>query len=101
MAAAEEQTDFDRAVQFVRDLPADGDVQLDNAVKLQFYGWFKQATVGTCAEKGGDRPSMFYYANQQKYDAWAALGDMSADDAKAAYVAKLKEVTAGTSQEFS
>ena len=59
---------------------------MSNEDKLEFYGLFKQATVGDC---NTDRPGMFDPKGKAKWDAWKAKEGMSADDAKAAYVAKV------------
>eukprot|EP00484_Ammonia_sp_Unknown_P000562 CAMPEP_0197020770 /NCGR_PEP_ID=MMETSP1384-20130603/1668_1 /TAXON_ID=29189 /ORGANISM="Ammonia sp." /LENGTH=103 /DNA_ID=CAMNT_0042448459 /DNA_START=142 /DNA_END=453 /DNA_ORIENTATION=- len=84
---------FEQATEFVKNLPADGDVQLSNETRLKFYGWFKQATVGKCAEKGGGQPWAVQVEARAKWDAWNALGDMSPEDAKKAYVDELTNVT--------
>ena len=60
---------------------------LSNEDKLEFYGLFKQATVGDC---NTERPGMFDPKGKAKWDAWDAKKGMSADDAKAAYVAKVQ-----------
>jgi acyl-CoA-binding protein len=58
---------------------------------LRMYALFKCATVGTCADKGGDRPGMFSFEAKAKWDAWNALGNMSVEEAKAAYVQALTD----------
>lgn len=76
-------------------------VTISNDDKLQIYANYQQATVGPCQ---GSRPSAFrqagvYNASQAggdadcyKYDAWKALGDMTSDAAKEAYVAIMDRV---------
>eukprot|EP00486_Rosalina_sp_Unknown_P002008 CAMPEP_0201565138 /NCGR_PEP_ID=MMETSP0190_2-20130828/4011_1 /ASSEMBLY_ACC=CAM_ASM_000263 /TAXON_ID=37353 /ORGANISM="Rosalina sp." /LENGTH=103 /DNA_ID=CAMNT_0047982251 /DNA_START=57 /DNA_END=368 /DNA_ORIENTATION=- len=91
--AAAAKSPFEQATEFVKNLPKDGDVQLDNAVKLKFYAWFKQGTVGKCSEKGGSQPWAVQVEARAKWDAWNALGDMTADDAKKAYVDELTNLT--------
>ena len=61
---------------------------LSNEDKLEFYGLFKQATVG---DVNTERPGMFDMKGKAKWDAWEAKKGMSSDDAKAAYVAKVTE----------
>eukprot|EP00486_Rosalina_sp_Unknown_P000174 CAMPEP_0201565506 /NCGR_PEP_ID=MMETSP0190_2-20130828/4647_1 /ASSEMBLY_ACC=CAM_ASM_000263 /TAXON_ID=37353 /ORGANISM="Rosalina sp." /LENGTH=101 /DNA_ID=CAMNT_0047983081 /DNA_START=78 /DNA_END=379 /DNA_ORIENTATION=+ len=92
MAAAAKSA-FEQATDFVKNLPKDGDVVLSNEVKLKFYALFKQATVGKCSEKGGGQPWAVQVEARAKWDAWNALGDLSADDAKKQYVEKLTEMT--------
>ena len=67
---------------------ADAVAALSNEDKLEFYGLFKQATVGDC---NTDRPGMFDPKGRAKWDAWESKKGMSQDDAKAAYVAKVQE----------
>ena len=61
---------------------------LSNDDKLEFYGLFKQATVG---DVNTERPGMLDMKGKAKWDAWKAKEGMSQDDAKAAYVAKVQE----------
>ena len=61
---------------------------LSNEEKLEFYGLFKQATVG---DVNTERPGMFDPKGKAKWDAWKAKEGMSSDDAKAAYVALTQE----------
>eukprot|EP01041_Mallomonas_annulata_P011420 gene11420-23892_t len=51
--------------------------------KLNLYALYKQATAGPCK---GDRPGLFDFVNRAKYDAWHALGNMSAEDAGNRYI---------------
>ena len=75
--------DFDAAVAFVRALPKDGPIQLDNAAKLEFYGLYKQATEGDVT---GTQPWAVQFEARAKWDAWAANKGMAADEAKQKYV---------------
>ena len=67
---------------------ADAVGALANEEKLEFYGLFKQGTVG---DVNTERPGMFDMKGKAKWDAWKAKEGMSQDDAKAAYVAKVQE----------
>jgi len=53
-----------------------------NEVKLKMYSLFKQATEGKNETK---KPSAFNFVAQVKWTAWNDLGDMTKDEAKAAY----------------
>lgn len=66
--------------------------EVDNMMKLQLYSFFKQATEGPVK---GDRPGMFNLIERAKYDAWAALGNMSKDDAQKKYIDVVKDVFGG------
>ncbi len=45
-----------------------------------------QATDGVCTTR---QPGFYDVANRMKWNAWKALGDMSSDEAKRRYIAKL------------
>lgn len=76
-------SDFEQAVAWVRALPKDGPIQLSNAVKLEFYGLYKQATEG---EVQGTQPWAVQMEARAKWDAWASRKGLSAEKAKEAYV---------------
>jgi len=57
---------------------------------LQLYATFKQATAGEAAN--AKKPSRFDFVSKAKYDAWATLAGVSADDAKQRYVATVQRL---------
>jgi len=82
--------DFEKAVAYIRSLPK-GESTITQEQQLQFYANFKQATVGTCSQHGGSQPWAVQFEARAKWDAWNALGNKSADDAKADYVKLLDQ----------
>ena len=54
-----------------------------NDMLLKLYALFKQATEG---DVQGDRPGMMDFKGRAKFDAWAAIEGMSAEDAMQEYV---------------
>ncbi len=54
-----------------------------NDMKLRLYAHFKQATEGDVA---GDKPGFTDFVGRAKYEAWAKIKGLSADDAMKAYV---------------
>ena len=54
-----------------------------NADLLKLYSLYKQATEG---DVQGKRPGMMDIKGRAKYDAWAAIEGMSAEDAMQDYV---------------
>lgn len=58
---------------------------------LRLYALFKQATVG---DVSGGRPGAFDFKARAKYDAWAERRGMTAEAARAAYVALVDELLA-------
>ncbi|CAJ1020933.1 Acyl CoA binding protein, putative [Leishmania lindenbergi] len=82
-------SDFDAAVVYVRSLPKDGPVQLDNGSKLKFYSLYKQGTEG---DVKGAQPWAVQVEARAKWDAWNSCKGMSSQDAKAAYVKLLATV---------
>ncbi len=77
MATEEE---FQAAVKRVEGLPK----RPSNDDLLALYSLYKQATAG---DVSGKRPGMLDVKGRAKYDAWAKRQGMSAEDARAAYVA--------------
>ena len=55
----------------------------DNPSLLKLYSLYKQATEG---DVRGERPGGFDFVGGAKYDAWAKLKGMSADDAMTHYI---------------
>ncbi len=73
---------FDAAVAAVQGMQDDP----GNDTKLRLYALYKQATEGDVT---GSRPGMLNLVGRSKYDAWAAVQGMSAEEAQAAYIAEV------------
>lgn len=86
---------FSQAVAYVSRQPPT--TQVPDAVRLRFYGLYKQATAGPLHNRS-PRPSLFDYKARAKWDAWAACGAMPAAQAKQLYVARLAATTPGWSE---
>ncbi|MEJ2682593.1 MAG: acyl-CoA-binding protein [Gammaproteobacteria bacterium] len=54
-----------------------------NALKLDLYGLFKQATEGDIT---GKKPGLLDAVGRAKYSAWASRGGMSSEEAMRAYL---------------
>ncbi len=55
----------------------------DNAVLLELYALYKQATAG---DVSGERPGMMDFINRAKYDAWERYRGYSSDAAMERYL---------------
>ena len=73
------QNEFEAAIERVNGLPAPP----SQAVQLDLYGLYKQATQG---DASGKRPGMMDIRGRAKFDAWSARQGMSKDDAMKAYI---------------
>jgi len=62
---------------------------LNDTQKLNFYGLYKQATVGPC---NTDKPGFFDRAGRAKWDAWSGLGAMGKIEAMAGYVEAMAKI---------
>lgn len=82
MASVDE---FEGAVKRVQDLPK----RPSNDVLLELYGLYKQATEGDVSSK---RPGMLDVKGRAKWDAWSGRKGMSAESARAAYVALVQRL---------
>ena len=84
MATEEE---FRAAAEDVKGLPSDP----GNDTKLKLYALHKQATDG---DVDGKRPGFTNLVGRAKYDAWADVRGMSAEDAREAYVSLVRSLGA-------
>ena len=74
------QAQFEAAVASSKTLPE----RPDNAMLLQLYALYKQASEG---DVQGRRPGFTDMVGRAKYDAWAAIRGTAASDAMQQYVA--------------
>merc|ERR1719221_1273012 len=75
------ETEFKKAVWLIRNGPKkEGSTEQ----KLNFYKYYKQATVGNVQ---GSQPYRVQFEARSKWDAWNSVKDMSKDDAKKEYIA--------------
>lgn len=79
------ESDFDDAKQYVE--AHAGAISQDDLLKL--YGLFKQSVVGTCDKP---KPGLLQFSQRAKWDAWSKLGNMSKEDAIAAYISELGRI---------
>ncbi|CAL9698204.1 unnamed protein product [Knipowitschia caucasica] len=86
------QLRFEAAVRVIKSLSPDGPFQPSNDMMLKFYKFYKQATVGPCDIP---RPGFWDAVGKAKWDAWDSLGDMSKENAMAAYVNEIKLILEG------
>lgn len=78
---------FNAAVKVIQNLPSNGSFQPSNDMMLKFYSFYKQATQGPC---NIPRPGFWDPVGKAKWDAWNSLGEMTKEEAMAAYVEDLK-----------
>jgi len=57
---------------------------VSDEVKLQLYGFYKQATAGNC---NTEKPAIWEMVKKSKWEAWSTLKGMSASTAMKNYVA--------------
>jgi len=79
-------TDFEAAVANSKKLSE----RPDNATLLKIYGLYKQATEGDNTAK---KPGFSDLVGRAKWDAWAALKGVSADDAKRQYIELIESLS--------
>lgn len=71
---------FERAAQYV----SSHALHLTDVQQLELYGLFKVATLGAPSQSA--KASLWDYVAKAKYEAWAAKGSMSKEDARQAYI---------------
>ena len=79
-------TEFNKAVEFIQNSKK---INLENNIKLYFYSYYKQATIGDCNIKS---PSVFDITNKLKYEAWVKLKGTSVLDAKKKYIEQFNKL---------
>ncbi len=82
-------TRFHEAVDYIQN--RDGDVRPSNELKLEFYGFYKQATEGDVT---GKRPGLTDFVGRAKFDAWTKLKGMSREEAMEHYINRLEGLRA-------
>ncbi|XP_031628232.1 acyl-CoA-binding domain-containing protein 6 [Contarinia nasturtii] len=81
----ETETKFNKACDYLQHLVN----QLDASQLLEFYGLYKQATVGPC---NTSKPGIFNMNARSKWNAWNDLATMSKETAMKSYISKLNEI---------
>ena len=79
------EQDFEDAKQRVMNLPS----KPSNDKLLELYALNKQATIG---DINADKPVMFDFVAQAKYNAWQAKIGMSKEDAQQKYIDFVNEL---------
>ena len=67
---------------------------------LQFYAFYKQATVGVLDTSIHSRPSFFKLQERSKYDAWHFLGSMEKSEAMDSYINLLTKLVPSWAESF-
>lgn len=62
----------------------------------QFYGLFKQATIGDC---NIDKPGLFDFVARAKYDAWQGFKGLGFREARNMYIDGVEELKVGWSRQ--
>ncbi|XP_065920702.1 acyl-CoA-binding domain-containing protein 5-like isoform X3 [Dysidea avara] len=83
------QTRFNKAVSVIQSLPKDGPFQPSNMLKLKFYAFYKQATVGPC---NAAKPGFWDVTGRAKWEAWNMAGNMPKEEAMRNYIEELQKI---------
>ncbi|WFD37805.1 acyl-CoA-binding protein (ACBP)/diazepam binding inhibitor (DBI)/endozepine (EP) [Malassezia japonica] len=76
-------TQFDTAVNIIKNLPKNGPLKVNQAQQLKVYSLYKQATEG---DINTQRPGLLDQTGRYKWDAWNSVKGKSSEDAKKEYV---------------
>ncbi|PHJ22847.1 acyl-coa-binding protein [Cystoisospora suis] len=80
---------FEQAAKYVQNSGKENPMQLSNEQKLEFYKYYKQATVGDCNDPA---PGMLAFEAKAKYNAWQSVKGMSKHECMTKYVKALDKV---------
>lgn len=78
---------FDKAVHYVNN--SNNKVDIDNNTKLNFYKFYKQATVG---DINVDKPGLLDIKNSMKWDAWFSVKNTSKKKSMLCYIKLLENI---------
>ena len=81
------EAEFTQAAEYVRKMPPKPETT--NAVKLEFYGLFKQSRDGDNNEA---QPWAIQVEARAKWEAWKAVAGKSKSEAMTAYIALLDKI---------
>lgn len=87
------ESKFNRAAEYLQSLIG----KLDQNKLLEFYGLYKQATVGKC---NIEKPGIFNVQARAKWTVWNNLGSMTREAAMLAYVDNLTEIESDWDDDF-
>jgi len=76
------ETIFQKYVDYIND-KSNKPVNTTNQDKLDFYKFYKQATLGDC---NTSQPSMFNFIDNEKWKAWNSVSGMSKEEAMQKYI---------------
>ena len=62
----------------------------------QFYGLFKQATIGDCNK---DKPGLFDFVARAKYDAWQSFKGLGFRESRNLYIESVEDLKVGWSRQ--
>tara|TARA_B100001094_G_C17704822_1_gene564420 strand:+ start:102 stop:395 length:294 start_codon:yes stop_codon:yes gene_type:complete len=75
---------FENAIEEVNNINnIDNINKIDDKIKLKFYKYYKQATIGDCNTL---QPSLIDFKNKIKWEAWNSINGMSSNKAKYLYI---------------
>lgn len=80
-------TEFDQAAADVKQLSK----RPDNDTLLKLYALYKQGSQGDVC---GPKPGFFDFVGTSKYEAWAQLRGMSAEEARQKYIELVRKLEA-------
>lgn len=77
---------FDKAAEYIANLPPKGDFVPSTEMRLEFYKYYKQAKEG---DNSKEQPGMIQVEARKKWDAWNSIKGMSKDEAEKKYIEAL------------
>jgi len=83
---------FEEVLANLKGVDTDKLSNLSDAIKLDFYKYYKQATVGDC---NIPEPYTIYYTAHAKWAAWKSLEGMAMEDAMREYINYYKNYIGG------
>ena len=75
-------SEFESVLKNLKNIDMDA-LELSDTIKLDFYKFYKQATMGDC---NTSEPYSIFFRDHAKWKAWDSIKGMSAEDAMKEYI---------------
>jgi diazepam-binding inhibitor (GABA receptor modulating acyl-CoA-binding protein) len=77
------ESEFNLKSEKIRNSTVNPSITIENNVKLNFYKYYKQSTIGDC---NTEQPYIYQFEKRALWDAWNSIKGTSKEDAMKMYI---------------
>lgn len=77
------ETEFNLKCEKIRNSTANPSITIENNVKLNFYKYYKQSTIGDC---NTPQPYIYQFEKRALWDAWNSIKGTTKEEAMKMYI---------------